>query len=1013
MLTAFPPEGGVLSVRTLLHAAVVATALAATARTTGPAPGTQPASAPSAAVRFEPNVGQTHPAFDFLALGGATGIFLGAEGAVLRFAAPDGGPCAWLRLRLPDADPAARAEAREPLPSYSNHFRGRDPARWRSHVPHFAEVVRRGVLPGIDVVWHSRRGRPEFDFELAPGADPSSIRLAFDGAQDVRLTAEGDVLVALEGGGEATLSAPAIWQDAASGRRTVAGRYAVTGREVRFDVGAHDAALPLVIDPSLEFTRVVAGALVHRGPTALLSRYGTFSIDAQQIGPGGLAVDAAGAAFVVGYATSTGFPVANPFQGALAGGGDATVSKLAPTDGSLVYATYFGGADSEGAGAVALDAAGGPVVVGWTASDDFPIANAFQTALVHEAGGARSNDVFVARFAPAGDALVYSTYLGGSDSDVGDAVAVDGADRAYVGGHTTSTDLPIVGGWQTSISGATTPVDGFVARVSADGRTLERSTYLGGTETDGVQGRALGAQAPVNATGSTRSPGLGTPGAVQPTFNGSTVYSDGYVASLTQDLDSLAAFTYVGGTRSDQGTGIAVDSTGALLVCVATASPDMPTTGALQPTFGGPPNAPESDAFVALLGYDLDGFGFATYFGGSDFDVPTGIAVAAGDEVVVAGMTMSPDLPYAGSPQRWIAGGIDAFAARYARGGQTMRWATYLGSEGLEVARDVAVGTDDAVYVAGGCSQRLVSAGFLCPDVATLVLPPAGKKKAKRPGLAVAGVLDTGQAGLDPSLQATLRLGTTYVVDIPSFVAMRRGRLLRYVDVATRLDVRVSPRGGSKARFLLKVRGDLTGRVAADGDLALRLQSGRLDANATIRLAAGSFRRRGSHQALRKPTYFPAAFRATLRRPGRDDVRLVAGFAVSAPTPDIASDLHVAVGNAFDVTIPAGEFVRDGDRWVFAGDRTGVRSAVVDYARERVTVVARGVTLGRTAGVFPETTTIGSDGFVAKLGPGTGAPSEIERFAPGRNDVRVLVGLAWNVQESHVIATRRGAGLRY
>jgi hypothetical protein len=315
-------------------------------------------------------------------------------------------------------------------------------------------------------------------------------------------------------------------------------------------------------------------------------------------GPTGIAVDAAGNAYVAGITASTDFPTtAGAFQTAFAGSPyDAFVTKVNPTGTGLVYSTYLGGNSYDQANGIAVDSLPTPnvYVIGVTASGNFPTtAGAFQTTL------AGPNDAVVTKVNPTGTGLVYSTYLGGSSQDIGRSIAVDAAGNAYVAGHTQSIDFPItVGAFQTALAGGW---DAVVTKVNPTGTALVYSTYLGGSSDDFGYGLTVDSLSSPNAyvTGASASTNFPTTsGAVQATYGGGTL--DAVVTKVNPTGTGLVYSTYLGGSSDDQGVGIALDSLPSpnAYVTGATASTNFPVTaGVVQSTSGG-----GYDAFVAKIG---------------------------------------------------------------------------------------------------------------------------------------------------------------------------------------------------------------------------------------------------------------------------------------------------------------------------------------------------------------------------------------------------------------------------
>ncbi|HEX8352603.1 MAG TPA: SBBP repeat-containing protein, partial [Pyrinomonadaceae bacterium] len=472
--------------------------------------------------RFEANAGQADARVKFLSRGAGHALMLTAEGATLALRT-GGGRAEGARLASPlraraesardardrassfrlvgmkfvGANPRAEVVGEGRLKAKVNYFLGRDPSRWRADVPTFASVRYRGLYRGVDLVYYGGGdgGRLEYDFVLAPGADYRPIRLRFDGADRLTIGAGGELLLHTKAG-TIKQSAPVVYQEVGGARREVAGRYVLRGpREVGFRVGEYDPAHALVIDPVLVY-----------------STYFPYAYE--------MAVDTSGGVYVTGTAeTFAGDFPATPgaFQRTRRGGSDAYVAKLDAEGRELVYLTYLGGggAGLDGGGeygqGVAVDAAGNAYVTGITYSADFPVVNAFQPA----SGGGYSEG-FVSKLNPDGSALVYSSYLGGGETDWGKSVALDAAGSAYVFGQTFSNNFPVRNALQPALKGGD---DFFVTKVAPDGKTLDYSTYLGG---GGSEVGHLGDLA-VDAAGAAYVAGTSysfdypvTPGAFQP-----------------------------------------------------------------------------------------------------------------------------------------------------------------------------------------------------------------------------------------------------------------------------------------------------------------------------------------------------------------------------------------------------------------------------------------------------------------------------------------------------------------
>jgi Beta-propeller repeat len=407
---------------------------------------------------FEPNLGQTDPRVKFLARSRGMTLFVTATETV--FATPRSA----VRMRLIGASQATEVSGVDPLPGRSHFLVGRDSGRWRTNAPTFARVRSREVYRGIDLVHYGTEGRQlEYDLVVTPGADPGVIKLAFDGVDRLELAKDG-VLVLQVGETQLQLGKPHVYQASPRGRRIVAGTWVLRDDgTVGFRLGPYDPRHALVIDPTVALATYVGGGGVDQA----------FAI----------ALGGDGSVYLAGNTVSANFPTTvGSFQAVAGGGVDAFVVKLNDTFTARVYSTFLGGTGNDAARGIAVDTAGNAYVTGFTTSGDFPTTTgAFQeTPLATEPAG--TANAFVAKLNPQGSALVYGTYLGGTASDIGLAIAIDTTGGAYVTGGTFSADFPVtLGAAQTALGGAR---DAFVARLSPSGAALVYSTYLGGAGTD-------------------------------------------------------------------------------------------------------------------------------------------------------------------------------------------------------------------------------------------------------------------------------------------------------------------------------------------------------------------------------------------------------------------------------------------------------------------------------------------------------------------------------------------------
>jgi hypothetical protein len=637
---------------------------------------------------FEVNQGQTNDRVDFLARGPGYNVFLTATEAVFAFPRASA-----MRMQLVGSAADPRVQGVDALPGKVNYFRGQDTASWQTKVPIYRRVKYSAVYPGIDLVYYGQPQQLEYDFIVGPGADPGTIKLDFAGVEQTTVDAQGD-LVLKTAGGPLRFQKPVIFQSSDSGRRhTIDGGYMHRGpHKIGFRVGAYDRTRPLIIDPVLSYSTYLGGSGADGGdsiavdatgavyvlgfttstdfpnvnavqPTynggqdmfvAKLTPDGTALVYATYLGgsdrdvPIGIAVDSAGAAYVIGSTFSQDFPTVQALQPTFAGGAeDAVVAKLSADGSRLIYSTYLGGSGYESGHGIAVDLAGAAYVAGGTNSPDFPLVNALQPRPTG------AIDAFVAKLAPDGSALLYSTYLGGAGDETATGIAVDSLGAAYVFGDTTSTDFPSVNPLPAPGGG----YDPFVFKLTPDGTRLIYSTRLGGSSTELSYGMTIDVSGAAYVTGLTESTDFPTMNALQPQSGGG---ADAFVVKIAPEGGAMIYGTYLGGSGYELGSGIAVDTAGAAHVTGPTSSADFPTMNALQPAYGG-----SSDAFVSKLSSDGEALVYSTYLGGKNYENGRAIAVDLAGATYVTGYTNSGDFPTTTSLfARCRGGDSDAFVAK-------------------------------------------------------------------------------------------------------------------------------------------------------------------------------------------------------------------------------------------------------------------------------------------------------------------------------------------------------------
>ncbi len=611
---------------------------------------------------FEPNVGQAGDSTSYVVHHGQAVTAFHDGGTVTRI----GG--AKVAMTLDGAAPQA-LHGEDELASTTNYFRGNDPAAWHTDVPNFGALVATGVYPGIDVRYYGTGNALEHDFIVQPGADYRQIAVSFSGADSLRLDADGNLVLAV-GDRELTLNAPVSYQGTDAAKHTVPSRFELDGSTVTIAVAdTYDRNQPLVIDPSLVYSTYLGGTGDERATD--------------------IKVDSSGNVYVTGKTDSTDFPTGSPYDGSYNGDTDAFVTKLNAAGTAILYSTYLGGTGNDEGWSLHVDTSGNAYVTGNTKSTDFPTASALQ------ASNAGDGDIFVTKLNPAGSALVYSTYLGGSGDDGVRVIDTDASGNAYIFGDTNSTDMPLESPYQAANGGG---ADFYLAKLNPAGSALSYATYLGGP---GPEFASFGME--VSESGDTWITGAVDNGfpllnPYQPAFGGGD--GDAFVAKF--DTDGTPEFiTYLGGTGiNEYGAGIAIDNDGNGWVVGGTPAPNFPLVNPLQASFAG-----EHDMFITEFSPDGQTVLFSTYWGGNGWDEGLGIAFDAANQAHISGGTSSDNFPTVLPYQATYGGSTDAFAMKLSADTSTVLYSTYLGGSNVDYSLRAAVGSNGNVYLTGMASS--------------------------------------------------------------------------------------------------------------------------------------------------------------------------------------------------------------------------------------------------------------------------------------------------------------------
>jgi hypothetical protein len=649
-----------------------------------------------------------------------------------------------LRLTLEGSDHVAGVNGLELQPGRSNYFIGNKPEQWHRSVPHYARVKYQSVYPGIDLIYYGSQGQLESDYVVSPGADPNRIALHIDGANKLELDARGNLVLATTGG-DLSFHQPVAYQEDAGLRKPVAARYILRGsRSVGIQVASYDARQPLIIDPVVVYSTFLGGLgnesaqavaidstgnayvtgfttsnnfptdpasiqpnwpnppianaqvtfVTKLNPTASTLVYSTYlggagSGTADQ--GNGIAVNSSGEAFVAGITGATSsFPTTCGKAYACTtanNAGIAFLTELTADGSSLVYSTFLGGSGSDQALCLALDPAGIAYIAGATTSRDFPLsASAYQST--NKVTGVGATTTFLSKIDTTLNGtptLVYSTYLGGSSGETGNAIAVDSNGIVYITGQTNSTDFPIPPAPAPApFQGALKPslsINAFLAKIDttqSGSNGLLYSSYLGGSGSSGGgdQGNGIALDGNRNAyvvgtTGSLDFPVFPNPGAFQTTNkDANQLKRTAFVSKFDPTKSGAASLiysTYLGGSGSlgDKGYSIVVDSLKQAYVSGHTTSNDFPlTAGAPQTILQG------ENAFLAVLNATGSGLIFSTFWGGNGTENGFGMAIDSANppNLYMAGSTGSTANTFPASPGAFqtVRNGLsDAFVTKF------------------------------------------------------------------------------------------------------------------------------------------------------------------------------------------------------------------------------------------------------------------------------------------------------------------------------------------------------------
>ena len=671
---------------------------------------------------FEANQGQSDPQVKYMARGNGYKLFLTSSQAIMKLPARKRtsevqdmmlnkrrgasavramlkkrmqssgreSSVAVLKMNLFGANPHVQLAAKDMQEAKANYFLGKDPTRWQTNVPMYGRVNYQNVYRGVDLAFHGAARQLEFDYLVKPGADPSPISLSFEGAQKIVTNEVGDLILTTSAG-PVELHKPFAYQLRDDAREPVEAHFVLAGaHRVAFELGKYDHSRELVIDPTVTYSAYYGGDFADYGIS--------------------IAVDASGNSYVVGATDSDAIP---GFNSPTIGGFDTFVTKF-DSGGALKLVTEFGGSGDDFPGGIAVDSQG-VYVSGTTDSSDFPATVGQTTFLGGVSDG--NNDAYAVKLDLTLNLLNgWATYIAGSDSDSGLAVAVDSNHNVYVVGETFSNDLggatggvsPLPNGSSVNLGSSSGDDDGYIVKLNSGGTAYDLVSYIGGSSGDLATGVALDGSGNIYVSGETISADLPvTSGVVQGqcgtdgTCNAgsSGAQDDAFVVSIKANLSNYNYVTYYGGSGVDDAFAIAADTSGKAFFTGTTSSSNFPTGGTpFQSSLGGTTNA-----FLVELNSSGSTATYGSYLGGNGSDFGVAVALDTSDNVYLTGQTSSSNFPTVNPTQATLSGSTDAFVSVYGPSQNQMLFSTYLGGGGDEDQFAGGVGHDSAgnIYVTG------------------------------------------------------------------------------------------------------------------------------------------------------------------------------------------------------------------------------------------------------------------------------------------------------------------------
>ena len=634
-----------------------------------------------------------------------------------------------LNLNFINANPNPEVIGEEILPWKNNYFIGNEPSKWRTDVPNYSKIRLRSLYDGIDLIYYGNKNGIKCDFVVQPGAAPGQILLSYDfgGFIDkelLRINGESELEVKTPFG-NLIKRKPYCYQEINGEKIEIEANYRIIDEQLNIftlNVSTYNSDFPIFINSEIVYSKsfdvtydeylkyisvdgndnaYVIGYTESRDfPTTTgafnenynggtydvfvckLNALGSALVYSTYLGGSdsesarGISVDDNGNAYITGATLSTNFPTtAGAYDESDNGNADGFVCKLNPSGNSLIYSTYIGGSNADGGKRITFDGSGNICIAGGTRSEDFPT-----TAGAYDENHNGDKDIFLCKLNTSGNALIYSTLLGGSNGDACCGLSIDGTGNVYISGNTLSANFPTTSGaFNESYNGGY--MDIFVCKLGASGSSLIYSTFIGGNSSDGNAGIIVDGSGNAYTSGTTRSANFpATSGAYDENHNGA---DDAFVCKVNSSGSALIYSTFLGGSGYEEGHGISVDGSGNAYIAGYTSSSDFPTTsGAYDESLNG---VGSWDVFVSKINPSGNALIYSTLLGGSSHDFGRAMTIDGSGNAYIGGETCSMDFPTTSGAydENYNGGNYDVFVFKLNSSGNALIYSTYLGGSGF------------------------------------------------------------------------------------------------------------------------------------------------------------------------------------------------------------------------------------------------------------------------------------------------------------------------------------------